>query len=134
MTAPRCPYCDQDAELVTGDAIFHLRHDLSAKYFWRCEPCDAHVGCHAPGAVVHGSLKSDGTLPLGTLANRELRQARTRVHNAFDWVWRTGRLHRTSAYAWLAGRLDIPINSCHIGTFDLETCNRVIEVMETAKL
>jgi len=60
---PTCPYCQQQAELVGGAAIYPHRQDLADKRLWNCAPCGAYVGCH------------DGTeTPLGRLANAELRE------------------------------------------------------------
>lgn len=59
-----CDYCGADAKLVTGDVIYPHRHDLRARRFWQCVPCDAYVGTHANSLNHH---------PLGRLANAELR-------------------------------------------------------------
>lgn len=69
---------------------------------------------------------SDGTLPLGRLANAELRQAKRAAHAAFDPLWQSRRMSRRSAYAWLAQQLGIAVEDCHIGMFDTESCQRVI--------
>lgn len=74
-----CPYCRQPAKLVTGAAMYPHRPDLIHKWFYRCFPCDAHVGCH-PGT----------RNPLGRLANFELRTAKIAAHAAFDPIWRNG--------------------------------------------
>ena len=66
-----CPYCNAPAELVRGDVIYRGRPELHAKRFWRCAPCGAHVGCHAPNR----RFGYDGTQPLGRLANASLRKA-----------------------------------------------------------
>lgn len=42
----KCDYCGKDAELVTGDVIYPHRSDLAPLKFWRCEDCEAYVGCH----------------------------------------------------------------------------------------
>lgn len=122
MNAPKsrravvCPYCGKDAELLTGEQVYgsSLYRD---KLLWVCKPCDARVGCHAGGDT-----------PLGTLANEELRRARMLAHAAFDPLWRgnAAAMRRREAYEWLAGELDVPVNDCHIGNFDKETCARVV--------
>lgn len=112
-----CPYCAQQAELVTGETLYPHRPDLAKRRFWLCLPCNAYVG-------VHPNSKD---APLGTLANAELRARRSAAHAAFDPLWRQGKRTRKGAYAWLAHRLGIPVKDCHIGMFDLETCNLVIE-------
>jgi len=35
---------------------------------------------------------------------------------------------RTDAYGWLSRQLGIEFKSCHIGMFDVEMCQKVIEV------
>lgn len=116
MKPPTCGYCGCPASLVSGDQIFGTGR-FSDKLFWLCPTCDAYVGCH------HRSQK-----PLGTLAQRDLRAARKQAHATFDPVWKSGRTSRNAAYAWLAERLEIPLDECHIGMFDEATCRRTIAV------
>lgn len=114
-----CPYCEKEAEQVTGDIIYPHRHDLKHLLFYRCEPCKAYVGCH----------KNSGK-PLGTLANRELRDARSKAHMFFDKLWRFSwsRMSRSAAYRWLANAMKIPKEECHIGMFDLKQCKQAEEL------
>jgi hypothetical protein len=111
-----CPYCDRPALLVTGKTIYPHRVDLWPKYFYACSPCDAYVGCHP-----------DTLQPLGRLANAELRAAKMRAHAAFDGLWRDGGMKRSAAYDWLVRQLDIKRRDCHIGAFDVETCQGVVK-------
>jgi len=130
-----CPYCQKAADLVGGDVLYPQRPDLAALKFWRCEPCMAHVGCHKAGAwmVVAGKkIISDGTLPMGRLANAELRSAKQAAHAAFDPIWKSGFLSRRAAYTWLADVLGIPFDQCHIGEFDLQRCRQVVGISRTA--
>jgi hypothetical protein len=120
-----CDYCSQPAPLVTGKEVFPHRPDLWEKKFYQCKPCDAHVGCH-PAAATKGGGMGDGTVPLGRLANPELRRAKTAAHAAFDPIWRTGPLKRREAYVWLSQQLRIPFKDCHIGMFDLDQCRAVV--------
>lgn len=123
--APVCDYCYAMSELVTGADIYPHRPDLKDKRHYRCEPCGAWVGCH-PGTLN----------PLGRLANAELRAAKQRAHAAFDPLWKAKIIKegisqgeaRGKAYLWLAAELGIPKDDCHIGMFDLVTCQRVVEV------
>ncbi|WP_448952181.1 zinc-finger-containing protein [Labrys neptuniae] len=123
--APICDYCQTMSELVTGADIYQHRPDLKDKRLYRCEPCGAWVGCHP------GTLK-----PLGRLANAELRAAKQRAHAAFDPLWKAKMLRegikqheaRGAAYLWLAAELGIPGDDCHIGMFDVATCQRVVEI------
>lgn len=122
MRCPYCPYCNAAAELVGGAVIYPHRPDLHYLKFWLCAPCQAYVGCHDSGK---------GRTPLGTLANAELRAARSRAHAVFDPIWRSRKRTREGAYAWLAHRMGIEKKDAHIGMFGLEQCHMVIELAKT---
>lgn len=74
-------------------------------------------GCH-PGT----------TRPLGTVANEQTRNARIRAHSVFDQLWNPvmcGKLcfnSRKRAYEWLAKRMKMHKNDCHISMFSAEQC------------
>jgi len=118
----KCFHCDSEAVLVTGRELYPHRPDLKRLYFWRCEPCQAHVGCHP-----------DSSEALGRPANAQLRYARHQAHLRFDPMWKNGNLSRSGAYGWLADRLGIPKHKTHIGQFDLYMCQRVVEVITEAE-
>ena len=134
---PTCQYCGKPSALATGENIYHHRPDLWSLKFWRCEPCDAYVGCHKKGStalVGKRQVLSDGTLPLGALANAELRKAKSAAHAAFDPAWRNGGMSRGAAYTWLASALGIKKHDCHIGLFSVEQCQRVIQLMNEVRV
>ncbi len=123
-----CPYCGKTAAfLPSSDALYHGR-DYGPVY--ACPPCGAWVGCH-PGTRI----------PLGRLADADLRRAKIDAHAAFDAIWRAyhatrqaedpayprGRA-RATAYRQLSAALGIDPRVCHIGHFDLQTCQRVVEL------
>lgn len=114
---PACPYCGKMSVQTSGREIYPHRPDLYSKVFYQCAPCDAYVGCH-PGT----------DRPMGRLANAELRRAKLAAHAAFDPIWKGGRRNRRSAYKWLAGKLGISPDECHIGMFDVERCRKVIAI------
>jgi hypothetical protein len=106
---------------VKGKDIYPRRPELADKNFWRCVPCNAHVGCHQKNI----KLRFRGDEPLGRLADANLRLAKKSAHAAFDPLWASGRISRTDAYAWLATRLGITPEKCHIGDFDISMCRAV---------
>lgn len=116
-----CPYCNSKAKLVGGAAVYPHRADLYDLKFWHCKPCDAYVGCHKPNR--HNNF--DPTVPLGRLADGQLRKAKSAAHMTFDRIWKEGYKSRTDAYAWLASKLEISVDACHIGMFDVDMCNKV---------
>ncbi|WP_204327569.1 zinc-finger-containing protein, partial [Stenotrophomonas maltophilia] len=46
MKLPICPYCGSSSELTSGRTIYPGRIDLWNRTFYRCRPCDGHVGTH----------------------------------------------------------------------------------------
>lgn len=123
MRAVNCDYCSKAAQLVTGDVIYPHRQDLYSLKFYLCNSCNAYVGCHK---------NSDGA-PLGRLANAELRKAKSAAHAAFDPIWKSGKMTRNKAYELLAKSLRLDKKHCHIGMFDIETCEEVIAWCEDFK-
>ena len=118
----KCPYCNNNALLVSGRVIYPHRSDLFDLQFWSCHPCKAYVGCHKPN-MRQGFV---GDEPKGSLANADLRNHRRESHAAFDPIWRNGKKTRKKAYLWLSKRLEIDYNDCHIGEFNIEICKRVV--------
>lgn len=126
LTKVDCDYCQRPVQLVSGEVVYPHRPDLYHLRFWQCAPCDVWVGCH------RGTER-----PLGRLANAELRAAKIAAHVAFDELWKrttpAGSYSRTGAYRWLAEQLGIEVERCHIGMFDVEQCQRVVEICEARK-
>lgn len=125
VTDQSCPYCESPTKLIDSAVIYGGRSFGYALACIRYPVCDAYVGCH-PGT----------TRPLGRLANKELREAKSAAHLAFDRLWRrkmirdrcSKRLARGAGYGWLSGQLGIDPIKCHIGDFDVTTCRRVVEL------
>lgn len=115
VVAPVCPYCRSRSQLVYGNIIYPYRKDLHSLKFYQCAPCDAYVGCHRNSGV-----------PLGRLANAQLRTAKMSAHTAFDPIWKTGLMTRSGAYAWLAKMMRMNPEDCHIGMFDVDQCKLVV--------
>lgn len=113
-----CGYCEKRAEVVDGHSLYGYEHKLSNKKFYCCKPCEAWVGMH------EGSNK-----PFGSLANAKLRKKRLDTHKAFDVLWRDKQnptVARKQAYSWLASKMVLDVDQCHIGMFDIEQCNLAI--------
>ncbi len=90
-------------------------------HFYGCPnfpDCDMLVGCH-PGT----------TEPLGHPADRETRSWRIRAHDAFDRLWKGpgSRMSRPRAYRQLQRIMGLPEDKAHIGMFDKEQCQCLIE-------
>lgn len=138
-----CPicYCGRTSVFLPSSEDLYGT-EYGPVYF--CEPCYAWVGCHK------GTTK-----PLGRPATQPIREARKKAHAAFDPIWQSiwkelNQLHseklgrpapayygkgpaRKSIYAWLAGEMDIPVEECHISWFDVDDCQRVIDICRNSK-
>lgn len=113
-----CPYCNQPAKLVDSAVVYGGR---SYGNIWDCRPCDAYVGVHK---------NNDKNMPLGRLANAELRAWKIKAHAAFDPIWKDGRMSRGKAYALLQELMGLPKEHSHIGLFDVADCKRLIDKLE----
>ena len=107
-----CPYCQKEAPWVENKMIYGKNYGRSFMCYY-CKPCDAMVGCH-----------NNTRKPLGTMANRELRQWRMKAHAEFDPIWKNKGLKRKKAYWMLTDHFGREI---HIGESDIETCKQIIE-------
>ena len=115
-----CPYCGAEAHLRDATVIYHSNKAKSYGKMWVCSnypKCDAYVGCH-PGTEI----------PLGRLANARLRELKKEAHRQFDPIWKSGLMTRKDAYKWLSDMLQIDLDDCHIGMFDIKMCQRVIHL------
>ncbi len=111
-----CIHCKGNCRKTTGAEIYPHRRDLRTKIIWKCDPCNATVGCH-PG----------GDKPLGYAANKKTRQARMKLHNLMlDPIWKNaegpkGR-NRSRVYKYLSHKMGIPRTETHTGMFTIEQC------------
>ena len=116
----KCPYCGAEAHLKDASFIYHTSKSKKWGKVWVCSnfpKCDAYVGCH------------EGTeIPLGRLANARLRTLKKEAHRQFDPIWKSGLMSRREAYKWLADMLNISLDECHIGMFDVKMCQKVIHL------
>lgn len=118
--APVCPYCGCPTALVTADYIYGDRAHESNRYLYYCLICGAYVRCH-----------KGGTVPMGTPADRNTRQARRQAHREFDRIWKRRKMTRWEAYLWLSEQMGLPQDKTHIGMFDADQCARVVHLCKT---
>src|SRR3990167_4955926 len=108
-----CPYCNKPAKWVENSEIYGRNYGRSYM-MWYCRKDNAYVGCH-----------NNTKRPLGTMANRELREWRKKAHSHIDPIWQSGELARAQVYARLTKAFGKQI---HVGESDIETCKRILEV------
>ncbi len=114
-----CPFCRSSVSLVDSAKVYRRSYG----FIYLCDRfphCDARVSCHP------GSIK-----PLGTLADRELRQWRSLAHRHFDPLWKSRIFtSRHAAYKWLASSMGLPPALTHVAMFDVSQCIRAIAVVK----
>jgi hypothetical protein len=129
LPQPVCDYCGARAVLMrAGDEGYPYRDDHGA--LWVCVPCDAWIGTFA---------RSTRNVPLGRLANAELRDWKTKLHAALEplaeaKVRRDGCSlfeARAKGYKWLAGELGIDASkgAISIHTLDAAQCERAVQII-----
>ena len=94
-----CTGCGKDvkARLTDGGERYPHRPDLKELPFWKCDGCGNYVGCHHKTATP--------TRPLGCIATPEILQARKNIHAILDPLWKSDKIKRGQAYAYVSKRL-----------------------------
>ena len=114
----KCPYCGAQAFLRPAQAVYGDATKSKGRFLYVCARwpfCDAYVGAH------QRDLR-----PMGTLANGDLRHKRILAHRAFDPLWKSGRMKKWQAYAWLQAALGLNEEQAHIAKFSEYMCDQVI--------
>lgn len=115
----KCRYCGSPVVLTSNSEIYGREYGNGKCYL--CRNCKAFVGVHT-GTII----------PLGTLANSELRKARNKAHSEFDKLWKcsTKIMTRYNAYNWLSQKLNLNLKDTHIALFEKEQCEQVIKLVK----
>lgn len=115
-TQLRCPYCGSPTILRSADGIYHDNSRNTKLYVCKNYPeCDAYVRVH------------EGTnIPVGSMANHELRMLRKTAHHYFDQLYLKGIMSKQDAYQWLANLVMAPLSQAHIGYLGEYYCKQVI--------
>lgn len=113
-----CPHCGSDVEYVNNKEIYGRSYGRWP-YMYRCvdKQCDSYVGCHP-----------NTTIPLGSLANREMREARKSGKKRFFDVLSLEGWSRSKGYKWLSEQMGIPASETHWGMFDVARARQASEI------
>lgn len=109
-----CPYCTGPVEFLSSKQFYGKDYGTNV---YVCYPCDAYVGTHGKGKT-----------PLGTLANKPLRQLRMTAHSIFDPIWKGKfrKMGRAGAYRLMQRLMNLPPEKAHIAMFDEDQCRLLI--------
>lgn len=118
--APRCPYCGSTTVYRSATGIYLENTKDVMLYVCKNYPaCDAYVQTQKGTAI-----------PLGTMANRELRALRAEAHRQFNKLYMQNYMTKAEAYDWLSSVLGVPLTQAHIGLQGVLGCNLVIKEAE----
>ena len=100
----RCPYCGSPVIYRSADGIYRDNSRGTMLYVCSHYPeCDAYVRVHT------------GTnIPVGSMANHELRTLRRTAHHYFDQLYESGYMSKQDAYQWLADLIMAPLSEAHV--------------------
>lgn len=121
LPAPtQCPNCQWDVVLTTNADIYGREYgEWPYAYLCTNGMCDSYVGLHP-----------DTDIPLGTLADSDLRESRKAAKAAFFARMRHQGMDRSAMYSWLATQMGIPVDECHFGWFDHAKCELAQRICE----
>lgn len=90
----RCPYCGSSVVYRSADEIYRDNSKGTMLYVCSRYPeCDSYVRVHA------------GTnIPVGSMANHELRTLRRTAHRYFDQLYESGYMSKQDAYQFYTSR------------------------------
>jgi len=113
-----CCYCVSPVIFTGNEAIYGRKYGNGMCY--KCTSCDSYVSVH-----------SGTKIPMGRLANQELRDLKVQCHALFDPLWKNkGPIRRDQAYVWLAEVLGITQCECHFGWFDKPMLLRCLNILQ----
>jgi len=110
-----CRYCGPRTPVFIGshEEIYNGRSYGDWPYVCLCDNCEAYVGLHPFTDI-----------PLGTLADADLREARKKNKSIFQNVLKRSLMSRNEGYQWLADEMEIPVEHCHWGWFEIQDCKK----------
>lgn len=116
-----CPHCKSRVNIEPNSNIYGGKSYGEWPWAFVCEDdeCDSYVGLHPYTNI-----------PLGTIANKSMREARKRVKAKFHFYMNEKGLSRTDAYAKLADSMLIDVNECHFGWFDEDQCQEADQCLD----
>lgn len=113
----KCPYCGAQAYLRPSSAVYG-KDARPREFLYVCSRypcCDSYVGAHRKSL-----------LPMGTLANGDLRNKRIQAHRIFDQLWKQDLMEKKQAYRWLQAKFALSSEQAHIAKFSEYMCEQLI--------
>lgn len=116
-----CRYCHGKVICVQNYVIYGRNYG-EWPWVYVCEKCNARIGLHPRTNI-----------PLGTIADDELRRKRGEAKELFLFMKDRFNLSRDEAYAQLSVLLKKPPEETHFGMFELIDCTNAIRLLSEIK-
>lgn len=116
----KCNICGGPVIYTSNARIYGKEYGSGFCYL--CRSCGAPVGTHKPRPKE----------ALGLLADGRMRKGKKFCHSLFDPLWQgkpKANKKRTDLYRWLAGEMNLPIEECHFGYFDIHQLRRAYRIL-----
>ena len=120
----KCPYCHAHASLRPASPVYGSTPQTRGKFLYVCDrwpACNAYVSAH-----------ERTLLPMGTLANGDLRHKRILAHRALKKLQQDCHMEKWEVYIWLQAKLGLDAHQTHIGQFSEYMCEQVISLCQQA--
>lgn len=120
----KCPYCGAKAVLRPASVVYGTNLNEKGRHIYLCSnwpACDAYVSAH-----------KTSLLPMGTLANGELRHKRILAHRALSAFQQRRHMEKWAVYLWLEMQLGLGREEAHIGQFSEGQCEQVMKLCRQA--
>lgn len=111
--------------IYTSNSLIYGKEYGSGKMYY-CTECGAYVGTHVPRPKE----------AMGILADAKMRKLKNECHEIFDRKWKnqptSKKRYKARKYAYkdLAKTLDIDVEECHFGYFDMDMLQEAKVVLE----
>lgn len=112
----QCNICGGKVEYIPNKQIYGKPY--GSGFCYHCCDCGAYVGTH----------RIRPKEAFGILSNDEMRKMKMKCHDIFDKMWNTPQ-QRKKCYAWLAKELNIKVEDCHFGYFDLNMLGKAYRIL-----
>lgn len=111
-----CNLCGGKVVYIENSQIYGKSYGSGYCYF--CTKCHSFVGTH----------KDKPRKAMGILANKSMRVWKRRCHKVFDSMWQTHQ-QRQFLYEKLAKALNIRVEDCHFGYFDVPMLQKSYDII-----
>ena len=122
QTAKSRTFFTENCQITLSSPVFYFSANRELFCFLQLPVCSKYPACNSY-VRVHPGTK----IPMGTMANRQLRALRNEAHRNFDQLHKKGLMSKEDAYHWLASILAAPLGQAHIGYLGEYYCKQVIE-------